>query len=328
MARRKKLKNSSLLQVLIGVVILAFITVIGGNLDSDLLDKLQQDVQTDSLENVQDDTTSISSNNAETKVDGNLVVDFIDVGQGDSILIRQGEHAMLIDGGTSECKDELLSFLKSEGIEKFDYIVGTHPHEDHIGSLDDVVNEYDFDTILFPKVTTTTNTFENLVNAVNGKGKKFTTPLSGTEYTLGDATFKILAPSSDSYQSLNNYSIVIKLTYGNNSFIFTGDAESLSETEILNSFDDLSADVLKLGHHGSTTSTSMKFLNAVSPKYAVVSVGKDNSYNHPTKTTMDKIKDKGIPLYRTDEQGTIECVSDGENITFNVEPGSYNYMGE
>ncbi len=328
MARRKKLKNSSLLQVLIGVVILAFITVIGGNLDSDLLDKLQQDVQTDSLENVQDDTTSISSNNAETKVDGNLVVDFIDVGQGDSILIRQGDHAMLIDGGTSECKDDLLSFLKSEGIEKFDYIVGTHPHEDHIGSLDDVVNEYDFDTILFPKVTTTTNTFENLVNAVNSKGKKFTTPLSGTEYTLGDATFKILAPCSDSYQSLNNYSIVIKLTYGNNSFIFTGDAESLSETEILNSFDDLSADVLKLGHHGSTTSTSMKFLNAVSPKYAVVSVGKDNSYNHPTKTTMDKIKDKGIPLYRTDEQGTIECVSDGENITFNVEPGSYNYMGE
>ena len=328
MARRKKLKNSSLLQVLIGVVILAFITVIGGNLDSDLLDKLQQDVQTDSLENVQDDTTSISSNNAETKVDGNLVVDFIDVGQGDSILIRQGEHAMLIDGGTSECKDDLLSFLKSEGIEKFDYIVGTHPHEDHIGSLDDVVNEYDFDTILFPKVTTTTNTFENLVDAVNSNGKKFTTPLSGTEYTLGDATFKILAPSSDSYQSLNNYSIVIKLTYGNNSFIFTGDAESLSETEILNSFDDLSADVLKLGHHGSTTSTSMKFLNAVSPKYAVVSVGKDNSYNHPTKTTMDKIKDKGIPLYRTDEQGTIECVSDGENITFNVEPGSYNYMGE
>ena len=234
---------------------------------------------------------------------------------------------MLIDGGTSECKDDLLNFLKSENIQKFDYIVGTHPHEDHIGSLDDVVNAYDFDTILFPKVTTTTKTFENLVNAVKNKNKKFITPVSGNEYTLGDAKFKILAPSSDSYQSLNNYSIVIKLTYGENTFMFTGDAETLSETEMLNSFDDLTADVLKIGHHGSTTSTSKKFLNAVNPKYAVISVGKDNTYNHPTKTTMNKLEELKIPVYRTDEEGTIECVSNGKDITFNVEPGSYEYMG-
>ena len=328
MARRKKLKNSSLLQILAGIVILVVITIIGGNLDSELLDSLQKDLEVDSLENVQGDDNFSSSNNSNVQVNGNLVVDFIDVGQGDSILIRQGEHAMLIDGGTSECKDDLLSFLASEGVQRFDYIIGTHPHEDHIGSLDDVVNTYDFDTFLFPKVTTTTKTFENLVNAVNNRGKKFTTPLSGTEYTLGEASFKILAPSSDSYQSLNNYSIVIKLTYGDNSFMFTGDAESLSETEILNSYDDLSADVLKLGHHGSTTSTSMKSLNAVSPKYAVISVGKDNSYNHPTKTTMDKIKNLNIPVYRTDEQGTIECISNGKDITFNVEPGTYSYMGD
>ncbi len=328
MAKRKKIKNNSLLQILAGIVILGIITFIGGNLDSDLLDSLQKEIETDSLENVQNEENATTYNSNNIQVDGNLIVDFIDVGQGDSILIRQGEHAMLIDGGTSECKDDLLSFLASEGVQKFDYIIGTHPHEDHIGSLDDVVYTYDFDTFLFPKVTTTTKTFENLVSAVSSKGKKFTTPLSGTEYSLGEATFKILAPSSDSYQSLNNYSIVIKLTYGNNSFMFTGDAESLSETEILNSFDDISADVLKLGHHGSTTSTSMKFLNAVSPRYAVVSVGKDNSYNHPTKTTMDKIENLGIPLYRTDEQGTIECISNGEDITFNVEPGSYSYMGD
>lgn len=326
MAKRKT-KSNALVQLIAGIVIILVITLIGGKYDSNLLENLKGGLESESLENVEKNNDNSTQKTEVSKVDGNLIVDFIDVGQGDSILIRQGDHAMLIDGGTSECKDDLLNFLKSENIQKFDYIVGTHPHEDHIGSLDDVVNAYDFDTILFPKVTTTTKTFENLVNAVKNKNKKFTTPVSGNEYTLGDAKFKILAPSSDSYQSLNNYSIVIKLTYGENTFMFTGDAETLSETEMLNSFDDLTADVLKIGHHGSTTSTSKKFLNAVNPKYAVISVGKDNTYNHPTKTTMNKLEELKIPVYRTDEEGTIECVSNGKDITFNVEPGSYDYMG-
>lgn len=326
MAKRKT-KSNALVQLIAGIVIVLVITLIGGKYDSNLLKNLKGSLESESLEDVEKNNDNSTQKTETSKVDGNLIVDFIDVGQGDSILIRQGDHAMLIDGGTSECKDDLLNFLKSENIQKFDYIVGTHPHEDHIGSLDDVVNAYDFDTILFPKVTTTTKTFENLVNAVKNKNKKFTTPVSGNEYTLGDAKFKILAPSSDSYQSLNNYSIVIKLTYGENTFMFTGDAETLSETEMLNSFDDLTADVLKIGHHGSTTSTSKKFLNAVNPKYAVISVGKDNTYNHPTKTTMNKLEELKIPVYRTDEEGTIECVSNGKDITFNVEPGSYDYMG-
>ena len=326
MAKRKT-KSNALVQLIAGIVIILVITLIGGKYDSNLLENLKGSLESESLEDVEKNNDNSTQKIETSKVDGNLIVDFIDVGQGDSILIRQGDHTMLIDGGTSECKDDLLNFLKSENIQKFDYIVGTHPHEDHIGSLDDVINAYDFDTILFPKVTTTTKTFENLVNAVKNKNKKFTTPVSGNEYTLGDAKFKILAPSSDSYQSLNNYSIVIKLTYGENTFMFTGDAETLSETEMLNSFDDLTADVLKIGHHGSTTSTSKKFLNAVNPKYAVISVGKDNTYNHPTKTTMNKLEELKIPVYRTDEEGTIECVSNGKDITFNVEPGSYDYMG-
>lgn len=326
MAKRKT-KSNALVQLIAGIVIILVITLIGGKYDSNLLENLKGSLESESLEDVEKNNDNSTQKIETSKVDGNLIVDFIDVGQGDSILIRQGDHAMLIDGGTSECKDDLLNFLKSENIQKFDYIVGTHPHEDHIGSLDDVIKAYDFDTILFPKVTTTTKTFENLVNAVKNKNKKFTTPVSGNEYTLGDAKFKILAPSSDSYQSLNNYSIVIKLTYGENTFMFTGDAETLSETEMLNSFDDLTADVLKIGHHGSTTSTSKKFLNAVNPKYAVISVGKDNTYNHPTKTTMNKLEELKIPVYRTDEEGTIECVSNGKDITFNVEPGSYDYMG-
>lgn len=327
MARKEKRNTSSITQILLGIIVLAIICVVGSNIDSDLLNSLTNNVEENALENVEKN----EQKNEVTNIDGNLIIDYIDVGQGDSILIRQGEHAMLIDGGTSECKDDLLEYLKSKNITKFDYIIGTHPHEDHIGSLDDVVNAFDFDTILFPDVSSakvTTKTFEDLVLAVANKNMKFTTPISGKEYSLGEAKFNILAPSSSNYQSLNNYSIVIKLNYGENSFMFTGDAETLSETEILNSYDDLHADVLKLGHHGSTTSSSKKFLNAVNPKYAVISVGKDNVYNHPTKTTMDKMIELNIPVYRTDELGTIECISDGKNITFNTKPGSYNYAGD
>ncbi len=317
----RKDNKKSAIQLTIGAIIVFIILIIGGKYDSSLFENLISDTQTDALENVNNSTSKLPN----TNIDGNLVIDFIDVGQGDSILIRQGDATMLIDGGTSECKDSLLAFLEEENIDKFEYIVGTHPHEDHIGSLDDVVNAYDFDTFLFPKATSTSKTFENLVLAVQAKEKKFTTPNIGAVYELGNARFQILAPNGTSYTSLNNYSIVIKLTYGENTFLFTGDAESVSESEMLGQSLDLSADVLKVGHHGSTTSTSKKFLEAVNPKYAVISVGKDNTYKHPTKTTMSKLSDAGIPVYRTDEEGTIECISDGKNITFNVEPGSYAY---
>lgn len=307
-------------KILLGFIALAVILVIGRFSDVDFT----QGTDSDALE---DTNNTVATVNSSQTTNGNLVIDFIDVGQGDSILIRQGDATMLIDGGTSECKDSLLSFLQSENIDKFDYIIGTHAHEDHIGSLDDVVNTYDFDTILFPKSSTTTKTFENLVLAVKAKNKQFTAPEVGKVYELGDAVFQILAPNADSYASLNNYSIVIKLAYGDNTFLFTGDAESISESEMMDKGMDLSADVLKIGHHGSTTSTSKKFLEQVNPKYTVISCGRNNTYNHPTKTTMDKLKEANIPVYRTDEEGTIECVSDGTTITFNVEPGTYSYLG-
>ena len=323
MARKKKFKNNAGVQILVGIVVFIAIVFLGNLHDTNLLDSLSDVVETDSLENVDN---SDNNSTVVTNVDGDLIIDYIDVGQADSILIRQGDAAMLIDGGTSECRDDLLTFLSDKNIDKFEYIIGTHTHEDHIGSLDDVVNRYDFDTFLFPNTTATTKTFENLVLAVQQKNKKFTVPQVGQEYSLGEARFQILAPNSDEYSSANNYSIVIKLTYGSNTFLFTGDAESLSEQEILDTGFDVNADVLKIGHHGSTTSTSKEFLDKVSPKFAVISVGENNSYNLPTKTTMEKLQEKNIPVYRTDEQGTIECISDGTNITFNVEPGSYAYM--
>ena len=176
MARKKKFKNNAGVQILVGIVVFIAIVFLGNLHDTNLLDSLSDVVETDSLENVDN---SDNNSTVVTNVDGDLIIDYIDVGQADSILIRQGDAAMLIDGGTSECRDDLLTFLSDKNIDKFEYIIGTHTHEDHIGSLDDVVNSYDFDTFLFPNTTATTKTFENLVLAVQQKNKKFTVPQVG-----------------------------------------------------------------------------------------------------------------------------------------------------
>lgn len=254
----------------------------------------------------------------------NLNVHYIDVGQADSILIENDGKYMLIDGGNNEDGSLLVNYLKSKEISNLEYVIGTHPHEDHIGGLDTVINTFSVGKVIMPKATTTTKTYEDVLVAIKNKGLTVTTPKVGDNYTLGNATFSILAPNSASYNDLNNYSVVLKLVYGNNSFLFTGDAEDISENEMLNKNLNLKADVLKLGHHGSDSSTSQAFLNAVNPKYAVVSVGKGNSYGHPTQTVMNRLKAKNIKTYRTDESGTIIATSDGIDITFNVAPGSDN----
>ena len=241
----------------------------------------------------------------------------IDVGQGDSTIIEQNGHYMLIDAGTNECEKDLVSYIDSLGITKFDYIIATHAHEDHIGSMDAVINKYDVDKILFAKHTTTTKTFENFVMAVKNKGLKLYAPSVNEEFIFQDLKFVVLSPNSSEYEELNNYSIVTKVIYGNTSYLFTGDAEKLVEDEMLNQNLDLSADVLKVGHHGSNSSTSQNFFNAVNPKYAVISVGKDNDYGHPKKTVINRLKTKNVAVYRTDESGTIVLESDGINISFN-----------
>ena len=272
----------------------------------------------------QSENKGITDNN-NSKVTGNLKVHFIDVGQADSILIQQGDHNMLIDAGNNSDSDLVSNYLKNQGVSKLDYVIGTHPHEDHIGGLDVVVKNFSIDKILLPKVTSTTTTFKDLVTSINNKRMNITTPKVGTSYNLGGATWTILAPNSNAYEDINNHSIVIHLKYGNNSFMFTGDAESISEEEILQKQLDIKSDVLKVGHHGSSSSTSNSFLNKVNPKYAIVSVGKDNDYGHPHKPTMERLKSKRITVYRTDECGTIIATSDGTTITFNTKPGSYSY---
>jgi competence protein ComEC len=250
------------------------------------------------------------------KVSGNLKVSYIDVGQADSILITLNQHSMLIDAGNNEDGTTVVNYIKSQGVSKFDYVIGTHPHEDHIGGLDNVINTFSINTIIMPNITSTTKTFEDVLTAISNKKLKITKPVSGTTYSLDGAVITILAPNNSSYDDLNNYSVVIKLDYGKTSFIFAGDAENISESEMLSKKYNLKSDVLKVGHHGSDSSTTSNFLKAVSPKYAIISVGTGNTYGHPTQNTLNKLSTAGVIVYRTDLSGTIIATSDGNTIKF------------
>lgn len=300
---------------LLSIIIFFAVVIFGGyqvKTNPDMLDDIKNNIYNgNEVENTQSDNL-INLDTSE-----NIKIHYIDVGQGDSILIQCGEHNMLIDAGTNSSEEDLISYLDNLNIQKFDYLVGTHTHEDHIGGMDKIVKKYDFDSILFPKTTSNTKTFENFVTEVKNKNKKLTAPDTTKTYILGDATFEILSPLKDEYEDQNNYSIVIKLKYKDTSFLFTGDAEKLVEEDILDTNKDISADVIKIGHHGSSTSTSEEFLKKVNPKYAVISLGKDNSYGHPHKETIELLENYNIKTYRTDELGTIICTSDGKNISFN-----------
>ncbi|MDP4089088.1 MAG: ComEC/Rec2 family competence protein [Bacillota bacterium] len=258
-----------------------------------------------------------------TKTAGGLKVHFIDVGQADSILIQQGENFMLIDAGNNADNETVKNYLDKQGVKELQYFVGTHSDEDHIGSADYVINSFKVGKVYFPKQTATTKTFKDFTAAVKAKGQGLTVPKVGETFKLGDAQCTVLAPNSSSYKDDNDYSIVIKLTYGETSFLLTGDAEAASESEMLKNGIDLRADVLKVSHHGSKTSSSEDFLKAVKPEYAVISVGKDNKYKHPDQGTMDRLKAIGAVVYRTDENGTVVATSNGKEITFNTKPGSY-----
>ena len=247
-----------------------------------------------------------------------LAVHFIDVGQGDSILAESDGHYMLIDAGENDQAGTVVSYLKAEGVTKLDYVIGTHPHSDHIGGLDKVIDTFPVDKVLLPPVEHTTRTFEDVLDSIASRGLKITKPAPGDSYDLGNASFTILSPVKDYGNDLNNWSVGIRLTYGDNSFVMCGDAENQAEEDIVNSGAMLKADVLKAGHHGSSTSTSDAFLKKVSPSWVVIQCGKGNSYGHPHKETMEKLKKAGCQVLRTDEEGTITAFSDGKTITWST----------
>ncbi|NLN14940.1 MAG: MBL fold metallo-hydrolase [Tissierellia bacterium] len=256
----------------------------------------------------------------EAFIEGQLIVHYIDIGQGDAIFIQErntdSTYNMLIDAGNNWDGEFLVEYLQNEGVERLDYVIGTHPHADHIGGLDDIIEAFPIGTIIMPRVPANTRTFEEVLEAIANKGLRVTSPKPGMTYSLGEAEFEILAPNSDSYSSLNDYSIVNRLDFGNTSFIFTGDAERASEYEILEVFpeESLRADVLKLGHHGSSSSTTDEFLAVVDPQYAVISCGLDNSYGHPHWEVIEKLEMENIEILRTDEMGSIIITSDGEDL--------------
>ena len=250
-----------------------------------------------------------------------LRVHFIDVGQGDSILLESKGDYVLIDAGEREYGGVVTSYLQSHGADELKYVIATHPHSDHVGGLADVIRSVRTDSFITSESDQNTSTWRKVLSAVDETGADYIDAKVGATYSFGEAAFTILAPNSDSYEGYNNYSVVTKVTCGDVSFMLTGDAEKLSEQEMLDAGYDLSADVLKCGHHGSSTSSTAKFLKAVDPSYAVISCGKGNDYGHPHKETLKKLSLMGCSVYRTDELGTIIAETDGVTVSFSAERG-------
>ena len=250
-----------------------------------------------------------------------MKVHFIDVGQGDSIFIElPDDKTMLIDASEREYADRITTYIYSCGYNSLDYVVATHPHSDHIGGMADVIGSFSVGNVILSPATHTTKTYTNMLTAIDQSGAKVTLGTGGTEiFSDGDLSAVVIAPVTEDYSNLNNSSVMIMLTYGEKKFLFTGDAEEEEERTVTA---DVKCDVLKVGHHGSSTSTGNAFLTAANPEYAVISCGTGNSYGHPHTETIDKLKKAGINIYRTDLQGDIVMTCDGKNITVNVSPSN------
>ena len=263
------------------------------------------------VENTLPDISSNVSNNTNENV-GNLNIYYFDVGQADSILLRCDDQNMLIDAGNNADGKLIVNELKSMGIDTIDYLIGTHAHEDHIGGLDDVIDNFNIENFYMPSKEYTSATYKSVLKSAENKNLKIVAPKIGDKFTLGSATCEVMSIDNDA-KELNLTSIVIEVTNGDNKFLFTGDAEIENEEKRL--WNDI--DVLKVGHHGSRTSTSEDFIEQTKPEVAVISLGEGNSYGHPHKETMDLLNEYNVTIYRTDTQGTIHITSDGEN--YNIE---------
>lgn len=295
MSKRNSKKNSRL--TLIIIIITIIYTIFSNNINETFSKPI-------------DSNKTIPTTNL-IDTENNLKVYFIDVAQADCILIENNNKYMLIDAGNNEDGKLLVNYFNSLNIENFEYIVGTHPHEDHIGGLDDIINNFNVNKIYIPDAFTTTKTFEDVLDAIENNNLTYNVPKIDETFKLGDAILKVIYTGTDT-SDLNNTSIILKMTFKNISFLFMADATSKTEKQIINK--DIQADILKVAHHGSSYSTTKEFLNKINPSYAIISVGTNNSYNHPHNQTLETLKEKNIKTYRTDELGTILITTDGTNI--------------
>ncbi len=256
-----------------------------------------------------------------------LTVHYLDVGQGDCILVECGGEAMLIDAGDNDQGTKIQNYLMKQGVKELKYAVGTHPDADHIGGLDVILYKFDCGKVMMPDMTKDTAAYRDVVDTMKQRGYKNSVPEPGDSFRFGSAVCTVLGPV-DSYEDANNNSIVLKIEHGDNSFLFMGDAEETAEADLIESGRDMAADVLKVGHHGSHSSSSKEFLEAADPSYAVISCGEDNSYGHPHAETLNNLRAMGVEVFRSDEQGTILAVSDGSKITWNSAPSDSWKAGE
>lgn len=247
-----------------------------------------------------------------------MYVHYINVDQGDSILIQVNNKNLLIDSGPKSHKRQLIKYLNSLGISSLDYVIATHPHDDHIGNMNTIINTYKVRSFYAPKVYSYTKSFEQMIEALKTKNLKIIPIKRGCNtINLGNHTLtEVFSPINDEYDNENNYSAVIKISFGNTSFLFTGDAEKEIEDKLLSLHDDISCDVLKVAHHGSSSSTTESFLTSVNPKYTVISAGRNNIYGHPDKETLSKLNKYSIDILRTDIKNNITFISDGSKITY------------
>ena len=256
-----------------------------------------------------------------------MYVHFIDVDQGDSIFIElPNSQTMLIDAAEESQADKIITYIHQQGYDSLDYVVETHPHSDHMGGMADVINNFNVSSIYLSPATNTTKVYENMLTAIQNSGAKTYSPMAGdTILNDGNLLIEVVAPKEVDNDELNNCSLVIKLTYGDNRFLFTGDAEKSEEDGI---WTNIKCDVLKVGHHGSDSSTTENFLKKVEPTYVVISVGAGNSYGHPDDIVIKRLADKGVQIFRTDIQGTIVFSSDGTTISVDKSPSEYKAPAE
>jgi len=320
MSRKRKLKKHGKFKIfpLIGFILCLLLYFIQEH--TDIVNTMWGHSEIISSSEQESTEQASSSIEKEVTAEGEMKVTFIDIGQGDATLIQTEEQCMLIDTGSSSEKEALLTVLDSCQVTYIDFLVLTHPDEDHIGNGNTIMETYSVGAVLYPEVESDTKAWSITLNAINNSDAVVEHPMEGDIYYIGDAVAEIITPNTiTDTTTKNNASIGMKLTHGSKSFILCGDAEEEAENKMVSANIYLEADVLKCSHHGSATATTQAFLDRINPVYAIISCGANNKYGHPHAEVLARLEDDDVQIYRTDLQGSITAISDGNNIRISSE---------